>query len=171
MRGRLIYPFLVDFRRLDTTATAADPDGGGPLLSGYDADFREPQVLDVASVRTPARKEHPSVMVSCQIESPTMEAIQMLSSGHSPTSNIIVVAHFSHLEYLGLVDPDTGRALIHVNDRVAGIYDKWGNLIQEIRTPPGLYVMQSKPASYGLGESRNLLVITLEERAQGSQTG
>ena len=41
MRGRLINPFLAELAQLDMAATAADPDGAGPLTSGYDSDFKE----------------------------------------------------------------------------------------------------------------------------------
>jgi hypothetical protein len=40
MRGRLIFKFLAELRRLDTRAMATvDPDGPGPLTGGYDPDF------------------------------------------------------------------------------------------------------------------------------------
>ena len=47
MRGRLIFPFLAELRRLDTAAMAStDPDGAGPLTGGFDPDFKEPVLVD-----------------------------------------------------------------------------------------------------------------------------
>ena len=75
--------------------------------------------------------------------------------------------HFRDLERLGLVDPRTGDALICPNDRLEGLYDLEGQLIQRIRTPPGLYVTQAQPRGFGLSRSRplrNLLLVTFEAR-------
>jgi hypothetical protein len=66
MRGRLINPFLAEIAQLDTVATTADPDDVGPLVSGYDPDFKR------RSFRLPSwcvsmrarRSRHPA---SCQV--------------------------------------------------------------------------------------------------------
>jgi hypothetical protein len=83
MRGRLINPFLAELARLDTAATAADPDGAGPLTSGYDPDFKETVVLPAAGS---ARREQPPIRLQCQVEIGTFEALQQLASGASPNS-------------------------------------------------------------------------------------
>ena len=125
MRGRLINPFAAELAQLDTAATAADPDGPGPLTSGYDADFQE-----------------------------------------------TVLFHFGDLEQLGLVDPTTGDALLRPGDRLVAIRDlRTGDLVQAIRTPPGLYLTEAQPQSFGLGGRRNLLLATFSERALGPQGG
>lgn len=54
MRGRLINPFLAEITQLDTVATAADPDGAGALVSGYDSDFKETIVLDKPAGERPS---------------------------------------------------------------------------------------------------------------------
>ena len=168
MRGRLINPFLAELARLDTVATAADPDGPGPLTSGYDPDFKETVIVPATGERgTDARKEMPSIRIPCQVEVGTFEALQQLASGNSPDSKVTLVFHFRDLERTGLVDPGTGDALLRVNDRLVAIYELAGRLVQAIRTPPGLYATEVQPQSFGLGLSRNLLLVTFEERELG----
>jgi hypothetical protein len=60
VRGRLVNAFLAEITRLDTVATAADPDGAGPLASGYDPDFKETVVLGDAGDRRDARRRRSS---------------------------------------------------------------------------------------------------------------
>ena len=164
MRGRLINPFLAELARLDTVATAADPDGPGPLTSGYDPDFKETVVLPSPGN---ARREQPPIRLPCQVEIGTFEALQQLASGTSPNSKVTLVFHFRDLEQLGLVDPGTGDALLRVNDRLVAIRDLAGNLVQAVRTPPGLYATEVQPQSFGLGLCRNLLLVTFDERELG----
>jgi len=170
MRGRLIFPFLADLRRLDTAAMAStDPDGAGPLTGGFDPDFKEPVLVDHDGdgVAERERTELPAIRVPCQVEPKVFEDLRMLASGDSPRSDISLVFHFKDLERLGLVDATTGDALIRPNDRLAGLYDLGGLLVQTIRTPPGLYVTQAQPRGFGLGRSRprrNLLLVTFEAR-------
>ena len=168
MRGRLINPFVAELARLDTVATAADPDGPGPLTSGYDPDFKETVMVPATGERgTDARKEMPSIRIPCQVEVGTFEALQQLASGNSPDSKVTLVFHFRDLERMGLVDPGTGDALLGVNDRLVAIHDLVGNLVQAVRTPPGLYATEVQPQSFGLGLNRNLLLVTFEERELG----
>ena len=169
MRGRLIFPFLAELRRLDTVAMAADPDGTGPMSSGYDPDFKEPVLLDRDGdgIAERERIELPPIRVRCQVEPHLFEDLRMLASGDSPRSDVRLVFHFRDLERLGLVDPATGDARIRPNDRLAGLYDLGGSLVQAIRTPPGLYVTEAQPRGFGLGRSRprrNLLLVTFEAR-------
>ncbi|MBI4508734.1 MAG: hypothetical protein HY698_03795 [Deltaproteobacteria bacterium] len=167
MRGRLINPFLAEIARLDTTATAADPDATGPLVSGYDPDFKETVVLDDAGARRDARQEMPPMLVPCQVEVGAFEALQQLATGTSPNSRVVLVFHFQDLERMGLVDAASGDALIRVNDRLVAIHDVAGNLVQRVRTPPGLYATEVAPQSFGLGSARNLLLVTFDERELG----
>ena len=169
MRGRLINPFLAEVVRLDTAATAAAPDAGGPLASGYDPDFKETIVMEGAGVRRDARREMPAVLIPCQVEVGAFEALRQFASGNSPDSRVTLVFHFRDLERMGLVDPATGDALLRVNDRLVAIRDLSGALVQAVRTPPGLYVTEVQPQSFGLGRSRNLLLITMQDRELGVQ--
>lgn len=172
MRGRLIHPFLAELAQLDTAATAADPDGSGPLASGYDVDFKETVLIPTESGRrADARRENAPIRVPCQVEVAAFEALQAFAAGNSPNSRLLLVFHFRDLERKGLVDPTTGEALLRVNDRLVGIYDLTGRLIQRVRTPPGLYATEVQPQSFGLGLARNLLLVTFDEREQSVRGG
>ncbi len=170
MRGRLIFPFLAELCRLDTLAMATvDPDGAGPLAGGYDADFKEPVVVDQNDdgVGERVRAEHAPVRVPCQVDTKVFEELRMFASGNAPRSRVDLVFHFKDLERLGLVDGASGDALIHPGDRLSGLYDKAGALVQAVRTPPGLYVTEARPSGFGLNMARprrNLLMVTFEDR-------
>ena len=174
MRGRLIFSFLCVLHRLDTRATAAtDPDGAGPLVSGYDADFKESTLVDTdgSGIGESVRREHPPIRVPCQVEPAAFEALRMFPSGNSPRSAIALVMHFKDLERLGLVDAATGDALVRPGDRLGALFDREGALVQAIRTPPGLYVTEARIAGFGLGLARprrNLLLVSLSDRALGA---
>ena len=175
MRGRLIFPFLAELCRLDTAAMAAvDPDGPGPLEGGYDPDFKEPVLVDQDDdgIGERVRQEHPPVRVPCQVDTKAFEELRMLASGNAPRSRIDLVFHFKDLERLGLVDAASGDALIRPGDRLAAIRDLCGDLVQEVRTPPGLYVTEARPIGFGLNMARprrNLLLVTFEDRRQGAR--
>ena len=169
MRGRLINPFLAELAQLDTVATAADPDGPGPLTSGYDPDFRETALVPGQSWRgQDARKEKPLVRVPCQVEVTAFGELQELLTGMSPRSHLVLVFHFEDLERMSLVAPSTGDALLRVDDRLVSIRDyHTGDLVQAVRTPPGLFITEVQPQSFGIGLKRNLLFAVFNERALG----
>lgn len=172
MRGRLINPFQAEIAQLDTVATDADPDGPGPLTSGYDDDFKETVAYSAgAQPRVDARQEKPLLRIPCQVEVSTLETLEQLGAGASPHSRLTLVFHFEHLEQVGLVDPVTGTARLRVNDRLVAIYSCDGELVHSVRTPPGLYAIEVQPQSFGLGLSRNLLVVTFQERAVAARGG
>jgi hypothetical protein len=170
MRGRLIFPFLAELHRLDTAAMAGvDPDGAGLLTGGYDPDFKEPVLVDTDDdgVAEPFRREHPPVRVPCQVEPEAFEALRMAASGNTPRSSFDLVFHFRDLERLGLVDAATGDALIRPSDRLGALYAQGGQLVQAVRTPPGLYVTEARPIGFGLYRrrpSRNLLLVSFQDR-------
>lgn len=165
--------FLAELMQLNTAATAADPDGAGALTSGYDADFQETVLVPISNGRgADARREKPPVRIPCQVEVQAFGELTELLPGNSPRSNLVLVFHFRDLEKMGLVDPTTGDALLRVGDRLAAIRDyRTGELVQAIRTPPGLYLTEAQPQSFGLGLSRNLLLATFTERALGIRSG
>lgn len=173
MRGRLINPFAAELAQLDAAATAADPDGPGPLTSGYDADFQETVLVPSSGGRgRDARREKPPIRVPCQVESQAFGELTELATGNSPRSHLVLVFHFADLEQLGLVDPTTGDVLLRPGDRLVAIRDlRTGAVVQAIRTPPGLYLSEAQPQSFGLGGRRNLLLATFGERALGPQGG
>jgi hypothetical protein len=168
MRGRLIFAFLAELHRLDTLATATTP-------PGYDADFKEPALLDTGdAIGARVRREHPPVLVPCQVESDAFDTLQMFAAGNSPRSHLRLVFHFAHLERAGLVDPATGTALIRVGDRLGAIFDSAGELVQSVRTPPGLYVTEARPIGFGLflpRPRRNLLLASFDERDTAAPRG
>ena len=167
MRGRLINPFLADIARVDYAGTAADPDAGGPLQSGYDADFTEPVKL---SGGAGARLELPLVRLPCQVEVNTQEQQAQIATGNAPRSNMRLVFHMRDLENAGLIDDD-GAPTIRVNDRVDALYNSDGSFVQRFLVERGgLYITEAQTQSFGLiGARRNLLVCTVEERAQGAR--
>ena len=175
MRGRLIFPFLAELFRLDTHAMASvGPDGAGPLDAGYDPDFKEPVVVDQDDdgIGERVRAEHEPVRVPCQVDTKVFEELRMFASGNAPRSRIDLIFHFKDLEQLGLMDVASGDALVRPGDRLAALYDKAGELVQAVRTPPGLYVTEARPSGFGLGRARprrNLLVASFRDRQQGTR--
>jgi hypothetical protein len=80
---------------------------------------------------------------------------------------LVLVFHFGDLEQLGLVEPTTGDALLQIGDRLVALRDfRTGELVQAIRTPPGLYLTEARP-QFQLGMTRTLLLATFTERALG----
>lgn len=170
MRGRLLQVFLAEIAQLDPAATASDPDGAGALTSGYDPDFQETVLLPSSrGSGQDARREKPSIRLPCQIEIQAFGELVELATGNSPRSRLVLVFHFADLERLGLVDPITGDARLRAGDRLVAIRERrTGELIQAVRTPPGLYLIEPQP-QFGLGGRRNLLLATFGERALGTQ--
>ncbi len=171
MRGKLIFPFNAVLARLDTTATAADPDGPGGLASGFDFDFKETTLAPTGStVGVDARKESALVTIPCQVEMDAFQQQRILADADSPNSELALVFHFSHLEREGFVDALTGAANINPSDRLVRILDKCGDVVIEPEVPPGLYATESRPIGIGLGRKRNLLLVTFAERPIGLRT-
>src|SRR5579859_6373306 len=168
-RGRLIFPFLASIARIDTEATEADPDGAGPLTSGYDPIFREPiKIPDLTDPSQPqmtdARREHTVIQVPCQIEPDQWELLDLMSAGRSPDTIFQVVFHYRTLERMGLVESN-GEPHIRIDDRLTVISDRLGNLIRQLR-PPGIYVTEVQDIGHGLGRFRNLLLVKFQDRKQ-----
>jgi len=166
-RGRLIFPFLFDIAQLDTQATDADPDGAGPLTSGYDDVFREPVVVPPSSgsSRGVVARQETIIRVKAQFEEGNFEDLEMMSTGRSPSSQIRLCLHYRDLENAGLVELATGRPLLRINDRLVACYNpRTAVLIEQFPDPPGLYCTEVQSRSFGLGPHRNLLLLTFQER-------
>lgn len=164
-RGALIFPFLARIHPLDLAGTAASPGPGIP--SGFDPHFRVPvRVPNGTQQGQSARRELPPVELTCQVEDEAWESLQMMRSGNSPNTRVLLVFHFEELEYLGHVDAATGDALMpRVGDRLGAILrHPDGLLVQEMAEKPGIYCTQAQPRSHGPGGHRNLLVCTFEAR-------
>ena len=139
-----------------------------------DEDFREPILVDANDdgVGERVRSELPAVRVPCQIEPAAVEEQRMYPAGDAPRSKLTLVFHYRDLERMALVDPSTGEALLRPGDRLAALYDRAGQLVQAIRTPPGLYATEARPIGFGLSRwrpRRNLLLVTFEERRTATQ--
>ncbi|MEO1339309.1 MAG: hypothetical protein AAFV29_26960 [Myxococcota bacterium] len=166
MRGRLIFPFIAEVFRLDAEAMAQS--------RGYDLDFKEPIGIDTNNdgIGELVRREHPPVRLPCQVEPKTFEEQRVLAAGHSPRARIELIFHFRDLERRALIDIDTGAPLIRPIDRLGALYDKSGNLVQHVRTPPGLYMTEVRPMGFGLNRAhsqRNLLFVVFEDRQQAAR--
>lgn len=170
---------LAEIARLDTAATAADPDGAGELTSGYDFDFREPRkvpslaVVPIDPGSTDARVESTIIQIRVQVEPGFHEGLNQLFAGESPDSKIQLVAHFKDLEAASLVDLVNGEPAVRKNDRLVSIKRLNGDLVRTMRSPPGLYITEVTDIGHGLGigssgSYRNLLLLTLEERVQAA---
>jgi hypothetical protein len=175
-RGRLIYPFIGRFALMDAAATAQDPDGSGQLSSGFDDVFRE-------TVMMPAQNNEPYHGVDSRkerlVDIPFQEdSVRVYDgsrnapfwSGASPDADGWILLHFRDLEALGLVDATSGEPLIHREDRLVSVHTHpTGELLQTIRSPPGLYVRTVLP-NFGLRGTRNILFLRLQARDLGSAT-
>ena len=171
-RGRLIFPFTADLRQLDTVATEDDPDGAGPLTSGYDSDFREPITIPETGkqIGDSARVEKDALLLPCQVEPVTIESLQELFAGNVPDSSMILVFHFEDLESGGLVD-NNGNPKVQISDRLDALYDSAGTKVQSFPSPPGLYVTEARPIGIGIGLKRNLLAVAFNDREQAALAG
>jgi hypothetical protein len=178
-RGALIWPMFVEIEQIDTDATATtDPDGAGPLTSGYDDVFEEP-------VLVPATEESPGVpqvgslrgaeatiyvapiRLEAQIEVDDYNILRQFASGDVPNFELRCVIHYAELELLGLMGPD-GSTTLRKNDRLRRIIDQDGVLLLEVPYPPGLYLRHPQDRSFGLsGGTRNLFVAHFGPRDQG----
>ncbi len=158
-RGKLINPFLAELYLLDSRATGETAPGVlGPLTGGYDPDFKEPVRVDRDDdgIGESARREHSALRVPCQVEPAVFDRLRMFATGASPEARIDLVFHYQDLERLGLVDR------IHNGDRLGAIFTTAGELVL---LAPDLFVTEVRPAGFGLGGRRNLLLVTFERRA------
>jgi hypothetical protein len=159
-RGRLVFKFVAELHRLDTQAIEA--------ARAYDHDFKESVLVEGDDgVGERVRMEHAAVRLPCQVEPETFDALRMSAAGNSPASRLALLFHFVDLEREGLVDLVSGDALVRPGDRLGALYDGAGELVQFIRTPPGLYVIEARPIGFGLNRSRprrNLLLVTFGDR-------
>lgn len=167
-RGRLMNPFSIELGQLNLAATAADPDGGGPLTSGYDPVFRETRLLHTSnglgvSARAETLIKLPGQFGSTQSLSALMEA----QNGNLSPTEFEILFHFRDLERLGLIDTVTGTAKIKIGDRLNAIYKCCdGSLIQQVKNPPGCFCTKASP-TFGLHNSRNLLITSWKSRDPG----
>ena len=149
MRGRLLFPFVAEIAQLDRAASRFDPDFKEPLPDG--------------------RVEQP-VTLPCQVEVAEFETLEESFSGDLPKTALTLVFHFRDLERLGLVEAETGEPRLRVGDRLAALRDRAGKIVQAIRMPPGLFIVELRPVTFGFGLSRNLLLAVFHDREQGMRS-
>lgn len=167
-RGRLIFPFTVELGLLDTAAMAADPDGTGPLTSGYDDEFREPIVVGAAGSAPGHTLRRETIhRFLAQIEDNTEGLVDVMASGNSPVNMLGLVFHYKDLESIGAVELVSGKPIIKApGARLISIRNPVdGTLIERFDDAPGFWATQSKSMGFGLGPTRNLLLVIFEERA------
>lgn len=160
MRGRLIYPFLLELQQLDTRATADVP------LGGYDPIFNEPlQVPDGTQFGASTRRET-QLFVEAQVDPTAFNAARVMAGGIVRDARVTCMVHFRELEDRGLLD-ERGQPMIRVNDRLAGIWNKYSReRVLDIPDPPGLYVRETLVTGFGFGGARNLLQLEFAPRTQ-----
>lgn len=167
-RGRLIFPFLVELGLLDTYATAADPDGAGPLQSGYDDEFREGVMIpSVGSTPGEIHRVETVRTFYAQVEDDVGDMVDMRSSGNSPINVLGLVFHYADLEAAGAIQLASGKPIIKApGARLISISNpRTGALIERYDSPPGYWATQVKSMGFGLGPERNLLFVMFESRS------
>lgn len=158
----LIFPSEAVIYRLDLEAMRADPDGAGELTSGIDPDYREPVLVPSANrIGTLNRIEMAAVTVPAQVDTESLERLQMAAPGDESAGVLILTMKFADLEELGLLDPVTFNPLLK-RARLDAI-QKDGETVYQFPNPPGLFVDQMTP-SFGFGGKRDLLTVRLSTR-------
>lgn len=165
-RGRLLFPVTAEIARLDLASSAADPDGAGPLTTGIDPDYREPIVVASPDRLGRSVRQETTVQLPAQVDTKFADKLQMLSTGDSKQTIVVLVFHFSDLEALGLVDPTTGKALIKTSDRLNALYRGNGTLIQAYSSPQ-IFAQEATPIGIGIGGDRNLLRVVFQSTDMG----
>lgn len=164
MHVRLINPLTIELARLDTAVTRA--------VGDYDPHFGEPRARVVRGERVLARDEKQPIRLRAQIEDETMDALRQMDAGNSPEAKLTCVVDFEELRAKDLVDKDTGAARINVNDRLTAIYGGRGcetKLVMLIKDPPGLYVVEARPAAIAFDGRANLLILRFADRPMSQQ--
>lgn len=168
MRGRLIQRFQAVLFRVDPTTTAAVSGGG------YDDiwNWTKP-VNDGTQLGATSRREYAAVRVPCQIDRGATRADDQLTvGGQVMRPDYILTMHEPDLFAASLIDTD-GRPAIFQGDRIAAIETMAGQVVQTFANPPGLFVVGTERAGYGLncfGTAKvNLLLVYCEvPRAGGA---
>lgn len=157
MRGRIICPFVAELAQLDTELTTTDPL------------FREVRsTIDLAGKRTKTRAEKPA-KCRCQVETGTFELQSMTTAGNAPASALTLVFHFQDLEEAGLVDAETNRAKIGVNDRLVKILNAEDEKVACDFARVPVYITEATPSGFGFGGRVELLVCRMGDRPQAAQ--
>lgn len=160
MRGKLIFPFTCQLAILNIEATAA---------AGYDPIFKETKLTPTSDGLGASTRQETLIKLPGQFaDQNQFLALQEAPAGNLAEVNLVVLFHFRDLERFGLVESATGNATIKNGDRLDAIFDiKTGALVQQLRNPPGAFVVKAGPR-FGLGSKRNLLEVTFRSRDAGT---
>lgn len=166
--GRLIRPQLCILKQLDVAATRAnDIDGGEGYAGGMDDLFGDIVVAGPDEQRVSARVES-EIRFRVQVEPEQFDATQMLGPGTQLQRRISLIAFIPELRAKGYMNDD-GTPKIKQGDRLHELRHVLSfSLITSFSTPPGVYVTEVRPLSYGLASrDQNLLQIICTDRKQG----
>jgi hypothetical protein len=159
MRGRLIHQFTIELAQLDTRATEDVLDGG------YDPVFGEPRrIADGTQTGAPSRRET-RLTIEAQVDPSMFNAARTLAGGQVREARLTCIVHYRDLERRGLIDL-TGSPKIRVGDRLVAVRDRQGHVVLPVPDPPGLYLRQTLPRSFGYGGKVNLLELEFLPRSQ-----
>lgn len=166
MRGRLIFPCLLEVASLDTAATEA----AVATNAGYDADFHEPVRVDDGSLLGVSTRTEVTRFVRAQIEPAQFDKMHRVAAGDARDAMITCIAHYKELEDNDWVLPD-GTTVFRVNDRLVSIRGITGldpedePIILGVPASPGLYLREALPLGFGFPTGkRNLLALTFMAR-------
>lgn len=138
----LIFPVVAVLARPDTSSIDYDHDlREGRRLAPIDA-------LD--PIGPPSRLELPEIEIEIQVLGELHEMMRAALSGDSPESFFDCTAGRRDLTRRGLVDTD-GLPLIPKQTRLVRLLTKRTRLlILRVDDPPGLYLQEIRPRSFGL---------------------
>lgn len=164
MRGRLIFPYRVVVARVDPVAIEAAGPGGA---DGFDDVWRTPILEASGETSAPVRRELDPITFEAQVEPGIFADLRRLMAGFAPEGELVITAFMSDFEDAGLIEPD-GSPSLRPGDRVVRFEDRDGETVLSIADPPGLYIENANPESWGLtGAHRaNLVIIRLTDRPQ-----
>ena len=161
-RVPLLFPSAIVVSRLSITETRRiDPDGAGPLTSGYDPDFREPYLYSDSEVAKTTERWEVPIRIPCQVETMGFEELNKVFGGNAPNSRMVFILHNRTLASLDLLPRNSqcgygSRILLNTGDRIDAIEKAGvpGYVIQSFQEP--LYIHRIDPASWGMGEGFDL---------------
>lgn len=148
MRGRLIFPVLAEI--CPFVPALEDPEFKEPMrhAAGIDGPSVS-SITDGAAWRVP-----------CQVEPMETEALDMHANGNAPRTQMALIFH----------QIDLARARTpKVGDRLSGLFSLHGHSLHRYANPPGLFAVEARPLSYGLGRGvseANLLRVLFVDRSQ-----
>jgi len=171
-RGRLLNWFLVDLKLLDPASTDGPISVGTAqvLDSGYDPVFRRTRKIPDGTWQGADAKQYTTETLKAQVAHDQFDNLTALINGNELQHKLALLFHFKDLERVGMVDVVTGVAKLRVNAQLMAYRDRKSKLIQDT-SMNGIYAIECRTVGFGLGESRNLLMVRFECRVHGAASG